>query len=107
MNDAFLMGGVQRVRHLNGQLNELLDRNRLASDLMLQSMAFQEFHDDERLAVMLGDLVNRADVGMIESRRCSGLSLESFQGLRTFRECLRKKLQSYVPAEANIFCLVN
>ena len=34
---------------------------------MLQSLAIQELHGDERLTILLANVVNRADVGMVES----------------------------------------
>ena len=40
---------------------------RAVADQMRQSLAIQELHGDERLAALLADVVNRADVGMVES----------------------------------------
>jgi hypothetical protein len=43
---------------------------------MLQRLAFQKLHGDERLAVMLANLVNRADVRVIEGESGASFSLE-------------------------------
>src|ERR1700747_1748061 len=49
---------------------------------MFQGHAFQKFHDDKRLTVLLSDLMNRADVGMVQSGRSTSFTAEAFERLR-------------------------
>jgi hypothetical protein len=53
----------------------------LATDAVLQRHAVQELHDDERLTILLSDLMNRADVRMVERGRCTRLAAEAFERL--------------------------
>jgi len=48
---------------------------------MLQGLAAQHFHHDELLALVFGNLVDGADVGMIEGRCSPGFTAETFQSL--------------------------
>jgi hypothetical protein len=65
---------------------------------VLQRFAFQIFHDDEGLVALLADVVNRADVGMIQ-RRC-GLSFaaEAAQRGRVAGHIFGKELQGHEAA---------
>ena len=50
---------------------------------MLQRLPVQELHGDERLAVLLADFIDRADIGMIQCGGGLRLSLETGQGLES------------------------
>ena len=63
MNDFFRMCGIERIGHLDGQREQGLGVHRLARDAMLQGHPVQKFHGDKRLAVLLANVVNGADVG--------------------------------------------
>src|SRR5712692_2198803 len=74
---------------------------------MLERLAFHEFHGNEVLAVLLADIVNRADVGMIERGGGFGFAAEALEcggALRGFR---RKKLQRDEALEAGVFGFVD
>ena len=68
---------------------------------------FQVFHHDERLAFVLRDFVDGADVGMVQRRRRPRLSAEAFQGLRVFGHRFRQELQSDHAAEFEVLGLVD
>src|ERR1700730_545593 len=81
MNDPFVVGSVERVGNLDRQNAQYIRLNGLSSDAMLQSHAIQKFHDEEGLAVLLPDFIDRADIGMV---KCGGrlcLSLKAGQRL--------------------------
>jgi hypothetical protein len=61
-------------------------------DAVFECLPFQVLHDDERLALMLPDVVDSADVGMIQCQCCSGLSLETLQCLAILGKLLRQEL---------------
>ena len=50
-------------------------------DALLQRGALQVLHDDEGAAVLLADVVNRADVGVIQGGGGAGLAPETVQGV--------------------------
>ena len=58
-------------------------------------------------AVGLSDLVDRANIGMIQRRGGAGLALEALQRRRVFLQLSGQELQSHVPAEAEIFGLIH
>jgi hypothetical protein len=49
------------------------------TDAVLQRQAIQELHHDEGLAFVLSNLVDGADVGMVEGGSCTGFAAETFQ----------------------------
>ena len=53
-------------------------------DGVFQSLAFQKLHGNESLSVLFANVVNSADVRMIECRRRLRLPLKSRQCLRVF-----------------------
>ena len=67
----------------------------------------EEFHGDEGLAVFFADVVNRADVRMVE--RGSGLrfALEASERARVVADVFRKKFQRDVAVEAIVFGFVD
>src|ERR1700693_1280616 len=74
---------------------------------MLQCHAVQKLHDKERMAVLLPDLIDRADIGMVESGGRLRLSLETGQGLGVFRDVLGQELQRDKATELGVFSLVD
>ena len=55
----------------------------------------------------LADVINRADVRMVQRRRRAGLALKALQRLRVFLHALRQELQRDVPAETCVLRLVH
>src|SRR5947209_17380339 len=74
---------------------------------MLQRHPFQMLHHNEGSAVLFADVVNGANVGMIERRSRSRLSLETCQRLRVPREVVRQKLQRHPPMQPDVLGPVN
>ena len=52
-----------------------------AVDAVLERLAVEKFHGDEGLAVLFADVVNGADVGMVERGGGLGFALETGEGL--------------------------
>ena len=61
--------------------------------MVLQGCAVQTLHGDERLPVLLANVVNRADVGVVQ-RRCSlRFALKACERLRVAGNILRQELK--------------
>ena len=60
---------------------------------MLERHTFQKLHSDEGVAVLFTDVVDRADIGMIEGRSGLGLPLKAGQRLVIFGNIVGQKLQ--------------
>src|SRR5437667_1528310 len=67
VNDAFDVGGVQSVGNLDGQSEQNFGLDGLSGDAMLQRHTVQELHNEERMAVLLPDLMNRLILGWLRA----------------------------------------
>jgi hypothetical protein len=70
VNDTCAMGGIKRVSDLDGQRKQRLDFHRTFSDHVLECRSVQKLHRDEGAPVLLANVMNRADVGVAQGRRC-------------------------------------
>ena len=107
MNDSLAVGGAECIRNLGPPFKHFIERQRLAGDAMLQRRAFHEFHGNKRLTVLLANLVDRANVGMIQRRRRARLSPKTFQSLWNLGQVVGKKFKRDKPAEGGILGLVD
>ena len=64
MNNALDMSGVERVRNLDSEVQYFVERQRLATDVISQTLAVYELHSDEG-PVALADVIDCADAGMV------------------------------------------
>src|SRR5437870_10365600 len=94
MNDSFRVRGVQRICDFNRKREQQADIEWLLSDAVLERGPIQKLHRDERLRIALANLVDGADVGMVQGRGGAGLAAESFQRLSVLGNAIRQKLQS-------------
>jgi len=65
MDDSLGMRGIERVSDLNRQAQQSMGFDRLAGDAMPQRHAFQKLHGDERLPVLLADIIDSTDIRMV------------------------------------------
>src|ERR1700757_793119 len=74
---------------------------------MFQRRAVQKLHHEKGLAALLANVVNRADIRMVQRRRCLRLATEPLQRLPILRQILRQKLQRDKAPEPSVFRLVD
>ena len=74
---------------------------------VLQGGAVQKFHHDERLPVLFADVVNGADIWMVQRRCGPGFALEARQRLRVPGHFIGQKLEGDEALEAAVFRLVD
>jgi hypothetical protein len=98
---------IQGVRQLDPQLQDLLVLEGPGGDPMLQRLAFQQLHADEGPPLVRVDVVDRADVGVVEGRGRAGLALEALEGLVAREQPLRQKLERHPTAETGVLGLVD
>ena len=89
----------------SGSKNFQLER--ATGDAVLQSHAFEIFHGDERHAVFLADVVNGADVGMVQSRRGLRFALETGESLGIAGHFIGEKLEGDETVQVGVFRLVD
>ena len=71
----------------------------------LSVAALEKFHGDEGAAVFFADVVDRADVGMVQSGSGFGLAAKTRQGLRIAGEIVGEKFQGDEAVEAGVLAL--
>ena len=77
------------------------------SQPVFQRLSFEELHDDEGLAIEFANIVDGADVRMVE-RVCSArFSLETFERLPVLCEVFRQELERYEAPEPRVLGLVD
>ncbi len=97
MNDFARVRGFQGIGDLNPKAYDFIFLERLARDAMLQRLAFEHLHDDERPSLVLVNVMNRANMWMVQRRSCARLLLELFDRLKVMRNLFRKKLERDKP----------
>ena len=65
MNNSRRVGHIQHIGDLRSEIKQLVKRNRLSLDAVLQRAAFEVLHDNEVPVISFTDVINRADVGMV------------------------------------------
>ena len=65
MNNTFGVSGIQRVCDLNSPFQQVHRLQRFSTNPIPKGVAFQQLHHDERATVVLTNIVNRADAGVI------------------------------------------
>ncbi len=107
MHDALGMRRVQGVGDLDAQREDGFQLHRAGGDVMLERRTFQVLHGDESFAVLLANVVDGADVGMIEGRRGLGLALETSQRLRFAGHLVGQEFQRNEAVQAGVLGFVD
>src|ERR1700736_612837 len=89
------------------RVKNLLDGERLAMNILTESFTINEFHGDERMVILLANVINGADAGMIESGSGVGFTAETLQGLGVLLHVIREKFQRHETIKAGVQGLVD
>src|SRR5579862_2136601 len=81
---AFGVGSVERVGNLDRQRQNHLDFHGTAADAVFQRQSIQKLHGDEGLSVLIVNLVDGADVRMVQCRGSLGFVLKTAECLQVF-----------------------
>ena len=79
----------------------------MPGDHFFQRAAFQILHGDEGAAVLLADVVNGADVGMVQSGGGPRFALEPAQRLPVARQVVRQELEGHEATESSVLRFVD
>ena len=102
MDDPFLMSSLEPLCNLDEQRDRFVYSNATLRNSFCQRLAFHQFHDDERLPVVLFETIERGDVRVVDLSEESGFSLESFQSIFVSCEFFGKHFDSDVTSESCI-----
>ena len=101
------MRGIQRIRHLYGEIQQFVQGERRSDDPVPERLAFQVLHHQERPALVAVDIVERADVRMVQRGDGARLALEALHRGAVRRQRLRQKLHRHRAPQARIFGLID
>ena len=108
VDDAVFVGLGQSLGDLGGDADRVGRGQRAAGDPLLEGLAGITGHGDVETAVLrFVDVVNGADVRVVEARRGAGLVDEPLPGLGIGRESGRQELQGDPSVEAEVLGLVD
>ena len=107
VHDALGMRRLQCVRDLQSPVQQSGQGNGLVADSLAQGLPFEQLHGDEGTPLIFVDLVDGADVGMIEGRGGAGLAFKSLQCSRLDGGTFRKELQSDQTAQTNVLGFIH
>jgi hypothetical protein len=93
VDDTSGVSCVERVGYVDGDGEKNFRFQRTPRNAMLQRQPIQKLHSDERLPVLLANVVNRADIRMVQCGGGLGFALKASECLRVFGNIVRKKFQ--------------
>ena len=102
MGDVFAVRGGQAVRGLDAVVDGLAMRERAAGEDGAQAFAFEQFADHVGRAVVLAEVVDAENVGMIERGDGAGFLLEAAQAVGIGGEGSGKNLDGDIASETLI-----
>src|SRR5262249_32900849 len=102
VHEALLVRAIERVRDLDGRLEELGNRERAAREAVREGLAFQMLHDQVLDAVLMTDIEERADVRMVEARDDARFAFEALPHFFAQRQVAGKDFDRDGPVEAGV-----
>src|SRR6266566_2419684 len=107
VNDSSHMFSLERAGKLDSNVQNLAGPKRLGVNALLQGLAIEILHDDKWATIVLADVVNRADLRMIQRRGRARFNTKSFERLRVLRPLFRQELHRDGAAQTSVFGFVN
>ncbi len=107
MNNPFGVRRIERVRELNAHIEQTIKRQWAAIQFCAETLALKQLHRDKRLAAVVFHRINRADVGMIQSRCSTSLQQKAVEGRGIASQFRRKKLKRHAASKSEILGFVN
>ena len=107
VHNALGVRRIERLGDVNPNRKQLFDLQGPIADEVFQGLAFQVLHDDEGLVAVFPNVVDGADIGMIQGGRRLSLAPEAAESCGIARDIFRKELQRDKAVEARVFGLVN
>jgi len=98
--------GIERVGDFDGQAEQHVHLQRASGNAMLEGQAVEILHCDEGLAVLFANVVNGADVGVVESGSRLGFAAEALQRLAILGDVFGEEFQGDEAIEPGVFGLV-
>ena len=103
VNDVRVVRGIERIRDFDAECQHCVQwQTAMIDESVLQRGAFEALHDDKGAAILLADIVNGANVRVVQRRRGSSLAAKATQRVRVASQFIRQELQRHDPLERRI-----
>src|SRR5215467_1062242 len=96
------MRRIEGFGDLNAQFQQFREPERLALDVAAQGFTVDKFHGDERAPVLLADVIEGADAGMIENGNGAGFAAKALQRLRVTDQIFGQEFQRNRAVQAGV-----
>src|SRR5471032_2285811 len=100
MHDALAVRGIEGIGHGECDVNEDRDLHRAASEPLLERLAFEQLHRDERW--IGADIVDGADIRVVERGGRPRFPLETIKRLRRRGDSVRQNFDGHHPLETRV-----
>jgi hypothetical protein len=102
VDHALLVGGLERLGDLAGDVQRVIHGHRAPRESLGQILAGDHLHGDE--AQFLGTVqpVDRCDVRVVKRGQQLGLAFESLQAFRVVRQIRRQRLDRHLAVERRV-----
>src|ERR1700676_4421255 len=107
VDDAFGMRGVQSIGNFDRHAEQIFKLHVPTRYRVLQRHAIQILHCDEGSSALVTNIMDSANIRMIQGRRGTGLTFEPFKRLWVVRNVFWQELQSDESAESGVFSLID
>jgi hypothetical protein len=107
MNDALFVCGGEGIGNRDSVAKHLIHGQPTRSQEIGKRVAFEVFHDNVVNAVLGSDVVQSADVGMVQVRDGAGFAFEASSGLDVGRDLWKQNLDGHPATESYILCSVH
>jgi hypothetical protein len=107
VHDSGPMRGCERIGDLHRDLQRLFERRRAALQPLLERLALEVLHHEEVDIILPSDVVEGADMRMIQSRDAAGFPFEALAQLTRRRHVRGKHLDGHGAIEPRIASAVD
>ncbi len=107
VNNSLRVCRVQGVCDFNSQFEKFVERQWLAGNALPKGLAVEKLHRNELPAVLLADVVNGADVRVIQRRCRLPFSPETLESGKILGHLRREEFQADGAMEPRVLSLVN
>ena len=99
--------GFECFGDLDSESEQVVGTKRPLGDALLERHAVEILHDNAGAAVLLADVMNGADVRVVQRGRGTRLPLEPAERVRIARDGFGQKLERDEPVQASVLGLVH
>src|SRR5579862_2515444 len=107
MDDASSVRDVERICDLHTDIQQLVDRNGPALNAVLKGRTLKVLHYYVVVVLVFANIVDCANVGVIQCRCCFRLTSESFQCLGILSHVLGKELESHKTVQPGVLGFID